>query len=111
MPAVPFSAINLDIVGPLPISGNMRYLLTVVDRTTRWPEAFPVPDINTPTLAEAFIQGWVARFGVPAVLTSDRGAQFTGRFWTEMCRLLGINHQLTTAYRSQANGFVERFHC
>ena len=67
-------------------------------------------DISTSTLAAAFINGWVSRFGVPAVLTSDRGAQFTSAFWAEMCQLLGIKHQLTTAYRPQANGLVERFH-
>ena len=110
VPEVPFSALNLDIVGPLPVSSGMKYLLTVVDRTTRWPEAIPVSDVTTTTLATAFIAGWVSRFGVPAVLTSDRGAQFTSVFWSELCRLLGIDHNTTTAYRPQANGLVERFH-
>ena len=110
VPEVPFSAINVDVVGPLPVSNSMRYLLTVVDRTTRWPEAFPVSDMTTTKLAAAFVEGWVARFGVPAVLTSDRGAQFTSGFWAELCRLLGADHNTTTAYRPQANGLVERFH-
>ena len=83
---------------------------TEVDRTTRWPEAFPVPDINTITLASAFVGGWISRFGVPAALTSDRGAQFTSEFWSELCHLLGVDHNTTTAYRPQANGLVERFH-
>ena len=110
VPDLPFSAVNLDVVGPLPVSSSMKYLLTVVDRTTRWPEAFPVPDVTTTTLVSAFVSGWVARFGVPAVMTSDRGAQFTSEFWSELCRLLGTSHNTTTAYRPQANGLVERFH-
>ena len=52
----------------------------------------------------------MARFGVPAILTCDRGAQFTSEFWSELCRLLGIDHNTTTAYRPQANSLVERFH-
>ena len=65
---------------------------------------------RSPSSNSAFVEGWVARFGVPAVLTSDRGAQFTSGFWAELCRLLGADHNTTTAYRPQANGLVERFH-
>ncbi len=52
----------------------------------------------------------MSRFGVPAVLTSDRGAQFSSAVWGELCATLGISHRLTTAYHPQANGLVERFH-
>ena len=110
VPDMPFSAVNIDIVGPLPVCDNFRYLLTAVDRTTRWPEAFPLTDISAYTVASTFINGWVSRFGVPATITSDRGTQFTSELWSELCRRLGVQHQLTTAYRPQANGLVERFH-
>ena len=49
-------------------------------------------------------------FGVPAVLTSDRGAQFTSTIWAELCTLLKIRHAVTTAYLPEANGMVERMH-
>ena len=68
-----FDHIHVDIVGPLPPSQNYRYLLTVVDRFTRWPEAFPLVDAQTTTCAKALALHWIARFGV----TSDRGSQFT----------------------------------
>ena len=53
---------------------------------------------------------WVARFGVPSLITSDRGAQFTSQLWAEMSELLGVKLSVTTAYHPQANGLVERFH-
>jgi hypothetical protein len=34
-----------------------------------------------------FFQGWVSRFGVPAVITSDRGAQFTSSLWAALCSI------------------------
>ncbi len=52
----------------------------------------------------------MSRFGVPAVITSDRGAQFTSPLWAALCSLLNIQHNQTTAYHPQSNGMVERFH-
>ncbi len=45
-----------------------------------------------------------------AILTSDKGVQFSSAVWGELCATLGISHRLTTAYHPQANGLVERFH-
>ncbi len=52
----------------------------------------------------------MSRFGVLAVITSDRGAQFTSSLWAALCSLLNIQHNQTTAYHLQSNGMVERFH-
>jgi hypothetical protein len=51
----------------------------------------------------------VSRFGVPAVITSDRGAQFISSLWAALCSLLNIQHNQTTAYHPQSNGMVEPF--
>lgn len=105
-----FDHINIDLVGPLPVSAGKSYLLTIVDRYTRWPEAIPIEDIRADTCARALIANWIARFGVPSEITSDRGAQFTSSLWASVMRMLGSHHITTTAYHPQANGMVERFH-
>ncbi|KFD51535.1 hypothetical protein M513_07585 [Trichuris suis] len=71
---------------PLPPSRGYSYLLTMVDRYTRWPEAVPLRNAQAETVAHAFTSAWIARFGIPSVLTTDQ------------------------AYHPQANGMVERFH-
>ena len=63
-----------------------------------------------PPLAATFIAAWVARFGVPARLTSDQGRQFMSTLWTLTCQQLGVEHITTTAYHPQSNGMVERSH-
>lgn len=105
-----FDHVHIDLVGPLPYSDGNRYILTCVDRFTRWPEATPLADISTDTVARAFITTWVSRFGVPLNLTSDRGSQFESRVWGKVMTLLGIRRFRTASYHPQANAMVERFH-
>ena len=98
----------MDIVGPLPESHGHSYLLTATDRFTRWLEAIPIPNMETSTVARAYLQNWVARFGIPRQMTSDRGRQFISELWSAMSNLLGTELHHTTAYHPQANGLIER---
>jgi transposase InsO family protein len=111
VPIQRFSHVHVDLVGPLPSSADgFAYLLTAIDRSTHWAEAIPLKATSATDCAEAFISGWVARFGVPATLTSDRGVQFTSSFWSAVMSRLGVRHNTTTAFHPQSNGMVERFH-
>jgi IS30 family transposase len=87
VPARRFSHIHVDLVGPLPTSKGFTHLFTIMDRTSRWPEAIPLNNTTTVDCANALFQGWVSRYGVPAVITSDRGAQFTSSLWAALCSL------------------------
>jgi RNase H-like domain found in reverse transcriptase/Reverse transcriptase (RNA-dependent DNA polymerase)/Integrase core domain/Integrase zinc binding domain len=103
--------IHVDIVGPLPVSQHgCSYLLTMIDRTTRWPEAVPLSSITAEKCVDTFVEAWVSRFGVPHTVTTDRGTQFTSTTWACMARRLGFKHVVTSAYHPQANGMVERLH-
>ncbi|KAJ8397610.1 hypothetical protein AAFF_G00436090 [Aldrovandia affinis] len=82
----------------------------MVDRTTRWPEVVPLSGTTTAEVARGFISTWIARFGVPSDLSSDRGPQFTSQLWTSITQQLGISLHRTAAYHPQANGLCERFH-
>ncbi len=73
-------------------------------------EAVPLRNIEATTCADAFISGWLSRFGVPATVSTDRGTQFCSATWSGMCHRLGIQHITTTAYHPQSNGMVERVH-
>lgn len=110
VPTARFEHVHIDIVGPLPEIKGMRYILTCIDRFSRWPEAVPLDNIEADTIARSFIHLWVARFGVPTKVTTDQGRQFESQLFGKLEKLLGFTRQRTTAYHPQANGLVERFH-
>lgn len=45
---------------------------------------------------------------MPSDITSDRGSLFVSQFWRELCRVLGIESCLSTAYHPQTDGQTER---
>ena len=47
--------------------------------------------------------------GIPSVITTDQGREFHNRVNSELMKILGIDHRLTTAYYPQANGLDERY--
>ncbi|MEL7522707.1 MAG: RNase H-like domain-containing protein, partial [Cyanobacteria bacterium J06553_1] len=66
-PASPrrFSFLHLDLVGPMPVVNGMRYVLSIVDRSTRWFEFIALPDVSASTVATSFVNEWVCRYGLP----------------------------------------------
>ena len=102
---------HMDLVGPMPASEGFTHLFTVIDITNRWAEAVTLQSTSAAVCSWALFREWIARFGVPVSMTSDRGAQFTSSLWSAPCSLLGIQHVQSTAYHPKGNGLVEWFHC
>ena len=109
VPKCRFEHIHADIA-MVPTSNGYSYLLTIIDRFSRWPTAIPLRDITTESVIDAFAHGWFASFGVPNDITTDRGSQFNSAIWNQLLRIWGVSHHQTTSYHPEANGLVERFH-
>ncbi|KAK3102478.1 hypothetical protein FSP39_011646 [Pinctada imbricata] len=106
----PFERVAVDLVGPIaPITdrGN-RYILTLVDYSTRYPEAVALKSIETERVAEALVDMFT-RVGIPKEILSDMGTQFTSSLMKEIGRLLSIKQLNTTPYHPACNGLVEKF--
>ena len=105
-----FRRIAVDLIGPLtPLTerGN-RYILTIVDLATRYPEAVALPSIEAERVAEALMVVF-SRLGVPNEILSDNGTQFVSGVMKEVSRLLGVRQFHTSPYHPMANGACERF--
>ena len=111
MKDIPFKRVAVDIVGPIePRSDqNNRYILTMIDYATQFPEAVPLPGVESERVAEALVQIF-SREGIPKKMLADCGSQFTAEVMQEVSRLLSLQQLTTTPYRPMCNGLVERFH-
>jgi len=94
----------------MPQARGKRYLLTMVDRATKWPEAIPLNDISAQSVTNVLYREWIARYGVPQNITTDQGRQFESKLFNALAKALGANKYTTTAYHPQSNGKVERWH-
>lgn len=69
----PFSKIAMDIVGPRnrTTQGN-KYILTIIDEATRYPEAFALPSCEAERIADTLIMLF-SRVGIPKTILTDQG--------------------------------------
>ena len=73
VPSRRFSTVHVDLVGCLLPSDGCRWLLTLMDRSSRWIEAVPLEDTTAATVAKELVQSWISCYGYPSQLTSDCG--------------------------------------
>ena len=106
---IPFQRVAIDLVGPLePRTENRnKYILTLVDYATRYPEAV-ASSFETEANAEALVRIF-RRVGIPKKILTDMGSKFTSAVMKEVSRLLSFKQLVMSPYHPICNGLVERF--
>ena len=106
----PFQFLSMDIIGPIiPASERgHKYILTVIDMCTRYPEAIALKDISTTTVADALLDIY-SRIGVPKRIHHDNGSQFVSNIMQEVNKLLSIRATTSTAYHPMGNSVIENW--
>lgn len=94
--------------GPLPTASRNPYLLTVVDEYSRFPFAFPCPNMSTTTVIKCLEQIF-SLCGMPNFIHSDQGTSFMSKDLKTYLSQKGIATSRTTPYHPIGNGQVERF--
>ena len=107
--------ISYDFKGPLPTADKTilhqhksRYVLVIIDHSTRYVMAHPTPTMEANLVAEIMISRWIPCFGVPRTVISDRARSFTGSVMKSVYGALEVDMQLTAAYNPSCNGLVEQ---
>ena len=110
VPEERFRQLHTDIVGPLPESEGMRYMLTILCRRSHWLEVVPLPAATSINVCNGFIRPWLSRFGAPQEIFCDNGNTYVANLWKDLNRVLGIEVTFVPPYHQATNGAIERQH-
>jgi transposase InsO family protein len=81
----------------------------IVDRLTMVAHFIPIKiTYSRLQLAELYMSRIVCLHGVPKKIVSDRGTQFTLRFWERLHETLDTQLRFSSAYHPQTDGQTER---
>ncbi|KAI2645473.1 Transposon Tf2-11 polyprotein [Labeo rohita] len=109
IPKRPWSHISIDFVTGLPESLGKNTILTIVDRFSKAVHLVALTGLpSAKTTAELILEHVVRLHGFPKDIVSDRGPQFTAKFWQAFCRLIGTTSSLSSGFHPQTNGQTER---
>nr|AAM74253.1 Putative retroelement [Oryza sativa Japonica Group]AAP52347.1 retrotransposon protein, putative, Ty3-gypsy subclass [Oryza sativa Japonica Group] len=110
IPEWKWEEIGMDFITGLPrTSAGHDSIWVVVDRLTKVAHFIPVKTTYTGNkLAELYMARVVCLHGVPKKIVSDRGSQFTSKFWQKLQLELGTRLNFSTAYHPQTDGQTER---
>ena len=108
--ALPFQTIAMDFIVKLLESAGFNSILTIMDHDcTKMLIMIPCREtITAEGVVELFLQQIFPQFGLPSKIISDRDPRFISKFMKELCRLMGITQNVSTAYHPRTDGQSER---
>ena len=110
IPARRWSSVSMDFITELPLTKDGHdCIFVIVDRLTKMVHFIPtVTTLSAEDVAKLYLENVFKHHGFPESIVSDRDARFTGNFWKELCRLVGIKQHMSTAFHPQTDGQTER---
>lgn len=109
IPEKPWSSISMDFIVDLPESKSFDSIFVVVDRLTKMAHFVPcTKSVTGEEAARLFLENIYKYHGLPDDIISDRGTQFTSKFWQSLFKILQVKIKLSSAYHPQTDGQTER---
>jgi transposase InsO family protein len=109
IPTEVWCSVGIDFITGLPKSEGFEVIMVIVDRLTKFAYFIPLKHPYTAvTVALAFFANIYRNHGLPTFIVSDKDSVFTGKFWKELLRLLGIQLNMSLTFHLQTDGQMER---
>lgn len=105
-----YSEFLIDFMTELPAKSrnDPRFLMAITYRLLKSCTLEAMKSVPTEECAERFVKCHFRFHGFPKFITSDCGSNWVGDFWTFLCKLVGIEQRLSTAYHPKIEGSIER---
>lgn len=92
----------------LPMAHGFLYLVAILDVASRKVLSFRLSNTLTTDFCVAALQEAIQRFGVPDIVNTDQGSQFTSADWTGVLKAADIRISMDGKGRWIDNVFIER---
>ncbi|XP_016168924.1 uncharacterized protein LOC107611524 [Arachis ipaensis] len=93
----PFGTWAIDLVGPFPTApGQLRYIIVAINYYTKWIEVEPLASITAIQCRKFLWKHIITRFGIPEVVISDNGTQFTDKKFRKFLEGLHISQRFSS---------------
>jgi len=108
----PFDLVVADYFGPMPTAegGPPTYILTIVDKFTRFIRFYPVKGQPSADTTIATLQLFFFEFEVPKRLRTDRGSHFDNKRVRAYLQKCNVSYEPSPALHVQGQGVAERIH-
>lgn len=105
---VPFYRIHIDHLGHFPTSrSGSKYVILVTDSFTKFTILRATSSTKSSSVLK-LLNEISSYFGLPKVIVTDRGTDFTSQMFETYCKKFDIKHVKVAVRMPQANGQVER---
>jgi hypothetical protein len=107
---LPFETIVMDFITKLPTSKGNDMILTITNqgclKATLFLPCREQKDVEG--VAKLYADQVFPHFGIPKKVITDKDTRFTAKFTKELCRILQIQQNISSAYHSQTDRQSER---
>jgi hypothetical protein len=110
IPEWKWEEIRMDFIVGLPrTQATYDSIWVIVDRLTKVAHFIPVKTTYLGAkLTELYMSRIVCLHGVPKKIVSDRGSQFTSKFWEKLYESMDTKLNFSSAYHPQTDGQTKR---
>ena len=101
---------SVDFITQLPeTAAGHTAIVVFVDRLSKMVHLAPCWNtLGAQKFAQIFTRDIFSKHGIPRKIVSDRGTQFTSKFFREVAKLLGVKQCMPSSRHPQSDGQTER---
>ncbi|KAK2422712.1 hypothetical protein QL285_033223 [Trifolium repens] len=104
----PFAWWGMDILEPFTTGlAQNKHIIIAVGYFTKWVEVEPLANITAFNILRFFKRDVLARFGIPQVVVTDNGTQFTDKRFREFLIAINTKQRFTSVEHPQTNSQAE----
>ena len=108
-PNCTWKKLSIDITGPFDTAPvHQCFVIALIDHFSKFSLVLLTGDTSVPKITE-WLDDVFSHYGLPSLLMSDNGPQFTSKLFSDFLTACNIKHILTPVYNPCTNGMVEVF--